>query len=71
MIEMRKYCYDLTDDNNVIDFQPNNINKTIIDVTIFGLAPHNFYHVLNETHYQFCGPILLVGEYFAKFSGSR
>ena len=66
----RKYCYNLTDDNNVIDFEPFDANKSIIDVSVLGLAP-SVFRIQNQTHYQWCGPNLLVAEYFARFSNTR
>ena len=70
MRSYRKYCYNLTDDNNVIDFKPFDSNKSIIDISVLGVAPNAFY-IENETHYQWCGPNLLVAEYFARFSNTR
>ena len=46
-------------------------NQTIDQIIIMSpgpYIPHLFYTEFNETHFQFCGPLLLIAEYFAKFA---
>ena len=64
-------CYELSaiGDNNVIDLTHKNSSE-VIDVMPY---PYLFlsFKQLNDTHYRWCGPALLLVEYFAKFTNTK
>ena len=64
-------CYELSaiDDNNVIDVTNKNSSE-VIDVIAYPYLLLSF-KILNDTHYRWCGPALLLIEYFAKFTNTR
>ena len=67
---LRKNCYELgfNSGDYVIKWTDNQTEDRFIDIGPSAKFPHLFYAVLNRTHYQWCGPMLLIVEYFAKFS---
>ena len=67
-------CLNLTNqgDENLIDWT-NNINSTsdIIDVNSLPILRHLFLYNLNYLFKQWCGPIIYIVEYFARFTKTR
>ena len=61
-------CYDLSDNDDFIDW--NNSSGEIINAESYVNSPNMIYNVLNDTHYQWCGPVIMIAEYFAKFTGT-
>ena len=44
-------------------------NETLDDIIFVGpypFVPHVTYFPVNESHYKWCGPLLLIAEYFGK-----
>ena len=65
-------CYDLSRDNNVIDWvDQNNTTLDIIDVVGLEFYPDLTYKAINDSHYQWCGPMLYFAEYFARFTNKK
>ena len=66
------HCYLLSDLNNdnVISFS-HNVSTTVIDIQPYPYNNVLQYKQVNHTHYQWCGPMLLIAEYFARFSKTR
>ena len=64
-------CFELSsiDGNDVMDWTHNN-NSEVIEV-----MPYPYMQLqhkqLNASHYRWCGPALLMIEYFAKFSNTK
>ena len=71
IIDNRKNCFNLTEGQFVSEWVDNTTSTEIIEMMPFPLLPHNFYKILNDTHYQWCGTMLLIAEYFAKFSKTK
>ena len=69
IMEQRTNCYNLSDDHDLIDW--NNSSGEIINVESYINPPDMIYNKLNDTHYQWCGPMMMFVEYFAKFTGTR
>ena len=64
----------VTEGNYVREWADNQTTDEIIIMVPGPYIPHLFYMELNETHncqYQFCGPMLLIAEYFAKFTKTK
>ena len=70
---LRSGCYVLseTNDKYVKQWTDNRTTETVINVFGYQNNPHLTYRELNDTHYQWCGPMLLIAEYFAKFSKTK
>ena len=67
-IKLSKFnCYDF---NDVMDWSESGNTSEVIDVWLYPTIVLQ-YTDLNETHYQWCGPLLLLVEYFAKFTSTR
>ena len=74
IMKHRKNCYNLSriDDGSVIDWNPNQtINDFVIDIQPYIYTPDLIYVQFNETHYQWCGPMLVIVETLAMFAGAR
>ena len=63
-------CFNLSINDNIVNFAKNIYNDEIIDVLCY---PNYslFYTRFNETHYRWCGPWLLILGYFAKFTRTK
>ena len=65
-------CFNLSTvgDGSIIDFNKDNRSSDVVKVTAY---PDIFQHYIkfNETHYQWCGPMLLIIEYLAKFTKTK
>ena len=70
VLKNRFNCYELSTigDKSIVDW--NNNSGEVIDVMPYPyiLCYHKQY---NSTHYQWCGPLLYIVEYFAKLTGTR
>ena len=68
VIKNRFNCYNMSTigDGSIINF--NNDNSS--DILYIWPYPYLFLNFIkfNETHYQWCGSMLLIVEYFAKFT---
>ena len=69
----RTNCYDTSnlEDDYIREWTDNKTTDTYIEVMITRLIPDAIYTKYNETHYQWCGPILMIGEYFSKFTRTK
>ena len=56
--------------NDVLDWTESGNTSEVIDVWLYPNIVLQ-YTDLNETHYQWCGPLLLLVEYFGKFMSTR
>ena len=65
-------CFDVMQlgGQEVISWTNNGTNDEVIDVALYPSFLLNYVSI-NETHYQWCGPMLLIIEYFAKFTRKR
>ena len=68
-----KDCYDLSEANDqyVKQWTDNKTTDTIIKVAPLAFAPYLVYTELNETHYQWCGPMLMIAQFFARISNTK
>ena len=66
-------CYNLIDseDQYVREWTNNQTTDTVIRIIPTPLFPHLFYTEWDDTRYQWCGPILLIAENFARISKTR
>ena len=66
-------CYNqsLTVGDYVKEWANNKTSDTIIHVAPYFYVPFAFYTIFNDSHYQWCGPMLLLAKYFAKFSNTK
>ena len=71
IFKYRKNFYNLSQTENVLDLSEINSTKDLIVVKPMGIPPHIFYHEYNDTHYQWCGPLIFIVECFAKLTKSR
>ena len=71
---VRFNCYNLStidDRSDVIDWTLNNSSDTIIESTAYPYLTELIYTQFNATHYQWGGPMLLIAEYFAKWTNVK
>ena len=68
--KLQKNCYQFSFNSieYVIKWTDNQTEDRVIEIAPYAKFPHLFYKELNSTHYQWCGPYLLIVEYFAKIS---
>ena len=69
----RNNCFNINDTevgSNTV-WSGNVSNDQIVEIINFPLPPFTFFTNWNETHFQLCGPLLLIAEYFAKFSKTK
>ena len=45
--------------------------NTTLEIAPIPRFPHMEFYNINQTHYQWCGPMVLVAEYLAKFTKCR
>ena len=45
--------------------------NTTLKITPIPRFPHTVFYNINATHYQWCGPMLLIAEYLGKLTKSR
>ena len=72
ILNRRFNCYNLSviGDGSIINFNNDNTSKEVINVMAYPDIFQN-YIKFNETHYQWCGLMLIMIEYFAKFTNTR
>ena len=72
-LKYNKNCYNLSTigDGSVIDWSPNMTKEKIFVIQPSVNVPELFYWRWNDTHYQWCGPMLMIAEYFAKFINAK
>ena len=72
VIRNRFNCYNLSTDgdNSVVDWNRHRNSSEVIEVLPYSYILLNYLQY-NDTHYQWCGPMLLILEYFAKFTSTR
>ena len=67
---VRLNCYNLStidDKSDVIDWTLNNGTNITLETIAYPYLRDIIYNKFNATHYQWCGPMLLIAEYFAKW----
>lgn len=66
------HCYLLTALNNgdLITFNTDTTSK-VINIQPYPYNDVLLYRQINHSHYQWCGPLILTAEYFARFSKRR
>ncbi len=71
--ENRKNCFDLcfADNGSVTQWVNNKTTESVVNIGPFPYIPQAFFQVINSTHFQWCGPMLMIAEYFAKFTNTR
>ena len=71
IIDNRKNCYNLSEGHFVNQWVDNTTSGEIIKVAVYPILPHSFYKEWNDTHYQWCGTLMLIAEHFAKFTKTK
>ena len=73
LYENRKNCYDVNngEEEYVRQWADNQTTNITIEVQSFPFIPYLFYTQHNSTDYQWCGPMLLLVEAFAKLTRTR
>ena len=68
-----KNCYITSRDSNdyIRQWTASRTSNTTIEIAPFVKFPHLFYININVTHYQWCGPMLLIAEYLGKLTNTR
>lgn len=61
----------LDQDGLVTDWVTNMTTTTTIDIDPYPRLPHTTYNKLNETHYQWCGTMMLIIEHLAKYTKNK
>ena len=63
----RKNCYNFSTNGNktIVDWTRDNSTVDVLDVIGYPYIPVIFYNKINETDYQWCGPLLSIAERFA------
>ena len=71
--EGHRNCF--TMDNNeqgyIKEWVDEETTDQVIKIAAYANMPHIFYNELNATHYQWCGPLLLIAKTFAKITKSK
>ena len=67
----RKNCYNFSDFESIINPFEDNSTDFVLDVLAYGCPPDAYYTFWNATHYEWCGPMLMIIEYFAKFTKTK
>ena len=68
-----KNCYITSRDSNDYTRQwtDSRTSNTTIEIAPFFKFPQLSYSVINTTHYQWCGPMLLIVEYIGRLTQNR
>ena len=64
-------CVNSTNESYVEKWTDNQTTDTVINVGPLSYVPNLIYTDYGNGIYEWCGPLLLVAEYFAKFSKLR
>ena len=60
-----KHCYTLQFDNDTFN---NNSKNNSLDIGPLVRFPYVIYNKVNETHFQWCGPMFVIVQYLSKFT---
>ena len=68
IVENRNNCYNFSTIGNqtIVDWTRDNSTVDVLEVNSYTYIPVIFYNKINETDYQWCGPLLRIAEHFAK-----
>ena len=67
-------CYELSTFGNesIVDWSGrNSTTNQVIEVFPYPYVPILFYDERDDSHYRWCGPVLKILEYFARFTNTR
>ena len=68
-------CLTLSTTDNILDWNvlgnSSNSSNDVLDIISMQVVSVSIYRQLNETHYQWCGPLFNFVEYFARFTSTR
>ena len=69
----RRNCYNLseTNDKYVKQWVNNETTDTIINIVLYHVISLEIFTRFDQDNYQWCGPMIMIAEYFAKFSKTR
>ena len=69
----RKNCYNIIDAEGeyVREWANNDTSNTLIEVGMTVLIPHVLFTQISPEKYEFCGPLLMMAELFAKLTQTR
>lgn len=56
--------------NHVIEWTDHDNDTKIIETWLFPTLLLNYIKI-NQTHYQWCGPVLMILQYLSKFTNTR
>ena len=62
-------CYNFStngNDSDIIDWTLSKNTSNVLEVMPYPYVSDILYRQFNDTHYQWCGPMLMILEYFAK-----
>ena len=73
IFDNKMFCYNMTDskDRYVEEWANNGTTDTIIEFDMAPGAPHLFFTPWNTTYYQWCGPSILLPQYFANLTKTK
>ena len=72
LLKNRFNCFNLSTigDGSIINFNNDSSSDEVVNVMAYPDFFQNYIQ-FNETHYQWCGPMLLIIEYLAKFTNTK
>ena len=72
-MNIRTSCYTTSNQPNdyIKEWTDNTTTDKLIQFNINPLLPDALYRQWNDTHYQWCGPLLMIAECFAKLTKTK
>ena len=69
----RQFCCNssVSEDEFVREWVNNETNDKILKLETYPIIPDLFYTEFNETHFQWCGPLLMIAQAFAGISKTK
>ena len=73
ILNHRRNCYNLseTNDKYVKQWVNNETTDTIINIVLYHVIPLEFFTRFDQDNYQWCGTMLMIAEYLAKFTKTK
>ena len=69
VVKNLKHCFTLKyGHDELVSYPENETYDNVIDVGSFVKFPHVIFNKLNDTHYQWCGPMFVIVRYLSKFT---
>ena len=66
-------CFNLSTigDGSIFDYSDPNSTNELVHILSIATHPNFLFNEFNSTHYQWCGPMIMIVDYFARFSKTR